>query len=64
MPLQGQNRSAQYRVADHSTHERMKEFASLKYTKPLHSQLHTNQFELLCIDDDPVFQVVPQNLCF
>ena len=37
--------------------ERMREFVSLKYSKPHHSQLYENQFELLCVDDDPVFQV-------
>ena len=41
-----------------STQEQMREFVSVKYSKPYHSQLHANQIELLCIDDDPVFQVV------
>jgi hypothetical protein len=45
------------RFSDQTTQEKMREFVSAKYSRPYHSQLHSNQFELLCIDDDPVFQV-------
>ena len=30
---------------------------SMRYSKPYYSQLHINHFELLCLVDDPVFQV-------
>ena len=36
--------------------------SDLKHSKPHHSQLHANQCELMCIDDDPVFQVVLKGL--
>ena len=45
-------------LSEQSTQEQMQGFMSLRYSKPHHSQLHANQYELLCIDDDPVFQVV------
>ena len=48
----------QTQLSGQSSQEQMRGFMSLKYSKPHHSQLHANQYELLCIDDDPVFQVV------
>lgn len=54
------NHLTQRRLPDgtQSTQDQMRDFVSVKYSKPYHSQLHAHQFELLCIDDDPVFQVV------
>ena len=52
------------KVAGQSTQEQMRSFMSLKYSRPHHSQLYANQYELLCIDDDPVFQVVNHVLIF
>ena len=35
----------------------MRDLANLTQLKPHHSQLH-NKYELMCVDDDPVFQVI------
>ena len=49
--------------SDHSNYRlSMRDLANSMQFKPHHSQLH-NKYELMCVDDDPVFQVILQ-LCF